>query len=142
MQGNEVAAYAATGALGLFTLIKGLSHIIRQWYGDRKEDKADKSVGNQIELLEKEMDLMNNDLPELRNFILPGGSQAASFCHVARTVCRRAERKIVELSEKAEVDPNLIKFVNRLSDYLFVLSRKINLDQKTPEILWSPEVDE
>ena len=95
-----------------------------------------------IELLEKEMDLMNNDLPELRNFILPGGSQAASFCHVARTVCRRAERKIVELSEKAEVDPNLIKFVNRLSDYLFVLSRKINLDQKTPEILWSPEVDE
>lgn len=95
-----------------------------------------------IELLEKEMDRMNNDLPELRNFILPGGSQAASFCHVARTVCRRAERKIVELSEKAEVDPNLIKFVNRLSDYLFVLSRKINLDQKTPEILWSPEVDE
>lgn len=95
-----------------------------------------------IDLLEKEMDLMNNDLPELRNFILPGGSQAASFCHVARTVCRRAERKIVELSEKAEVDPNLIKFVNRLSDYLFVLSRKINLDQKTPEILWSPEVDE
>ncbi len=95
-----------------------------------------------IELLEKEMDLMNNDLPELRNFILPGGSQAASFCHVARTVCRRAERKIVELSEKAEVDPNLIKFVNPLSDYLFVLSRKINLDQKTPEILWSPEVDE
>lgn len=95
-----------------------------------------------IELLEKEMDRMNNDLPELRNFILPGGSQAASFCHVARTVCRRAERKIVELAENAEVDANLIKFVNRLSDYLFVLSRKINLDQKTPEILWSPEVDE
>lgn len=95
-----------------------------------------------IELLEKEMDLMNTELPELRNFILPGGSQAASFCHVARTVCRRAERKIVELSEKAEVDANLIKFVNRLSDYLFVLSRKINLDQETPEILWSPEVDE
>jgi cob(I)alamin adenosyltransferase len=95
-----------------------------------------------IELLEKEMDRMNNDLPELRNFILPGGSQAASFCHVARTVCRRAERKIVELAENAEVDANLIKFINRLSDYLFVLSRKINLDQKTPEILWSPEVDE
>jgi len=93
-----------------------------------------------IELLEVEMDQMNESLPELRNFILPGGCQASSFCHVARTVCRRAERHIVELSENKEVDTNLIKFINRLSDYLFVLSRKINLDQKAPEILWSPEV--
>ena len=93
-----------------------------------------------IEMLEQEMDKMNNELPELRNFILPGGSQVSSFCHVARTVCRRAERRIVELSENAEVDANLIKFVNRLSDYLFVLSRKVNLDQKVPEILWSPEI--
>ena len=95
-----------------------------------------------IELLENEMDEMNNSLPELRNFILPGGCQASSFCHVARTVCRRAERHIVELSENKEVDSNLIKFINRLSDYLFVLSRKINLDQKAPEILWSPEVSD
>jgi cob(I)alamin adenosyltransferase len=95
-----------------------------------------------IELLEKEMDLMNNTLPELRNFILPGGSQATSFCHIARTVCRRAERHIVELSEKTEVDPNLIKYINRLSDYLFVLSRKVSMDQKVPEILWSPEIGE
>ena len=93
-----------------------------------------------IELLENEMDEMNNSLPELRNFILPGGGQASSICHVARTVCRRAERRIVELAENNEVDPLLIKFVNRLSDYLFVLSRKLNLDQKTPEILWSPEI--
>lgn len=95
-----------------------------------------------IELLEKEMDQMNEVIPELRNFILPGGSQAASFCHVARTVCRRAERNIVELSETAMVDSNLIKFVNRLSDYLFVLSRKINIDQNSPEILWSPELED
>jgi len=93
-----------------------------------------------IELLEKEMDEMNTSLPELRNFILPGGCQASSFCHVARTVCRRAERRIVELAESNEVDPLLIKFVNRLSDYLFVLSRKVTLDQKAPEILWSPEI--
>ena len=85
---------------------------------------------------------MNTSLPELRNFILPGGCQASSFCHVARTVCRRAERHIVELSENKEVDSNLIKFVNRLSDYLFVLSRKINLDQNAPEILWSPEAND
>lgn len=93
-----------------------------------------------IELLEKEMDTMNENLPELRNFILPGGCQASSFCHVARTVCRRAERRIVDLAENNEVDPILIKFVNRLSDYLFVLSRKVTLDQKAPEILWSPEI--
>ena len=92
-----------------------------------------------IELLETEMDEMNASLPELRNFILPGGCQASSFCHVARTVCRRAERHIVELAENKEVDANLIKFINRLSDYLFVLSRKVNQDQKTAEILWSPE---
>ena len=95
-----------------------------------------------ILLLEQEMDAMNEVLPELKNFILPGGSQATSFCHVARTVCRRAERLIVELSEKAEVDPNLIKFINRLSDYLFVLSRKVSIDQKSAEILWSPEIGE
>lgn len=95
-----------------------------------------------IEVLEKEMDLMNEFLPELRNFILPGGCQATAFCHLARTVCRRAERHIVELSEKTLVDPNLIKYINRLSDYLFVLSRKVSMDQKTPEILWSPEIDE
>jgi cob(I)alamin adenosyltransferase len=95
-----------------------------------------------IELLENEMDGMNLSLPELRNFILPGGCQASSFCHVARTVCRRAERRIVELAENKEVEQNLIKFVNRLSDYLFVLSRKLNSDQNTAEILWSPEVSD
>ncbi len=95
-----------------------------------------------IVVLEKEMDRMNEQLPELRNFILPGGSQATSFCHVARTVCRRAERLIVELAEKTEVDPNLIKYMNRLSDYLFVLSRKVSTDQKASEIVWSPEVQE
>jgi len=95
-----------------------------------------------IELLEKEMDLMIDVLPELRNFVLPGGSQISGFCHVARTVCRRAERRIIELSEKCEIDTNLIKYINRLSDYLFVLSRKVNLDLKAPEILWNPEINE
>ncbi|HZL10843.1 MAG TPA: cob(I)yrinic acid a,c-diamide adenosyltransferase [Prolixibacteraceae bacterium] len=95
-----------------------------------------------VVMLENEMDLLIAVLPELRNFILPGGCQASSFCHVARTICRRAERRIIELSEKNEVDSNLIKFINRLSDYLFVLSRKVSMDQKAPEILWSPEINE
>jgi cob(I)alamin adenosyltransferase len=89
--------------------------------------------------LEKEMDQLFTVLPKLNNFILPGGCQASSFCHVARTVCRRAERRIVELSDKTEVESNLIKFINRLSDYLFVLSRKVSMDQKAPEILWNPD---
>lgn len=95
-----------------------------------------------IMMLEKEMDELFTVLPRLNNFILPGGCQASSFCHIARTVCRRAERRIVELSEKNEVDSNLIKYINRLSDYLFVLSRKVSMDQKAPEILWSPEISE
>jgi cob(I)alamin adenosyltransferase len=95
-----------------------------------------------ILMLEQEMDEINEVLPELRNFILPGGCQATSFCHVARTVCRRAERLIVELSDKAEVETDLIIYMNRLSDYLFVLSRKVSMDLKAPEILWSPDINE
>lgn len=67
MQGSEIAAYAATGALGLFTLIKGISHIIRGWNGDRKEDKADKSVGNQLDLLEKENKGLREENTHLRD---------------------------------------------------------------------------
>jgi cob(I)alamin adenosyltransferase len=93
-------------------------------------------------MLEKEMDQLFTVLPRLNNFILPGGCQASAFCHVARTVCRRAERRIVELSEKSEVDSILIKYINRLSDYLFVLSRKVSMDQKASEILWSQESSE
>jgi cob(I)alamin adenosyltransferase len=95
-----------------------------------------------VVMLEKEMDELFNVLPRLNNFILPGGCQASSFCHVARTICRRAERRIVELSEKNEVDSDLIKYVNRLSDYLFVLSRKVSMDQNAPEKLWSQEAME
>ncbi|MDP2339039.1 MAG: cob(I)yrinic acid a,c-diamide adenosyltransferase [Bacteroidota bacterium] len=93
-------------------------------------------------MLEKEMDALFTVLPRLNNFILPGGCQASSFCHVARTICRRAERRIVELSETNEVDSDLIKYINRLSDYLFVLSRKVSMDQNAPEILWTQEIRE
>ncbi len=89
-----------------------------------------------IELLEKEMDKMFETLPKLNNFIMPTGCQVAAFAHVARTVCRRAERRIVELAEKTDVDQNLTKYINRLSDYLFVLSRKLNLDNKVAETPW------
>ena len=91
-----------------------------------------------IEMLEKEMNSMFEVLPKLDNFILPGGSQASAHSQIARTICRRAERRIVELSDKIEIEECVIKFVNRLSDYLFVLGRKIAHDQKVAETLWIP----
>ena len=96
-------------------------------------------TGKDIEKLEHEMDNMFEKLPKLDHFILPSGTIGTAYAHVARTVCRRAERRIVELAEKADVNKNLIKYINRLSDYLFVLARKINQDQKFDEIPWRPE---
>lgn len=91
-----------------------------------------------IEMLEKEIDRMNEELPGLRNFVLPGGHPAASLGHVARTVCRRAERLCIRLSENYRIDETIIRFLNRLSDYFFVLSRKILLDAGADEIPWKP----
>ena len=92
-----------------------------------------------IEKLERAMDSMDEKLPELRNFILPGGHISVANCHVARTVCRRAERHIVELSEAHEVDPFIITYVNRLSDFLFMLSRKFAQDFGAEQIAWNPK---
>ncbi|HPH87525.1 MAG TPA: cob(I)yrinic acid a,c-diamide adenosyltransferase [Chitinophagales bacterium] len=89
-----------------------------------------------IALLEQYIDKMNEVLPELKFFILPGGNQAAAVCHVARTVCRRAERAVVRLSEIDETQPILIQYLNRLSDFLFVLARKFSHDAGKPEIVW------
>jgi len=80
---------------------------------------------------------MENELEPLRAFILPGGSRAAAVAHICRTVCRRAERRILVLAEQAEIASELLAYVNRLSDYLFVLSRKINHDEKKDEIFWN-----
>jgi cob(I)alamin adenosyltransferase len=93
-----------------------------------------------IELLEKEMDRMNEQLPELRHFILPGGSNAISYCHIARCVCRRAERITVQLAEESTVDEKVNIYLNRLSDYLFTLARKIGNDHKIPENKWIPRI--
>jgi cob(I)alamin adenosyltransferase len=93
-----------------------------------------------IELLEKEIDRMDSELPALRHFILPGGSNAISFCHIARCVCRRAERLSVHLSEDSFVDEKVIIYLNRLSDYLFTLGRKIGNEQQIAENEWIPRV--
>ena len=89
-----------------------------------------------ISVLEKEIDLMEETLPALNSFILPGGNMLVSFCHVARCVCRRAERAVSRLN-KTEKSPEIVnKFLNRLSDYLFVLARKIALELDIEEIKW------
>lgn len=91
-----------------------------------------------IELLEKEIDKINETLPELRHFILPGGSNTVSFCHIARCVCRRAERAVVELADGSNVDEKVIIYLNRLSDYLFTLARKVAHEHQIPENQWIP----
>lgn len=89
-----------------------------------------------VELLENAIDEMTKALPLLRHFILPGGHVYVSYCHLARTVCRRAERLIVELNKETPVEPLIIKYLNRLSDYFFVLARKTAQDLNVSEVEW------
>ncbi len=86
--------------------------------------------------VENEIDRMDALLPPLSAFVLPGGSRGAALCHVCRTVCRRAERRILTLSAEEKITSELLAYMNRLSDYLFTLSRKLNLDAKKEEIFW------
>lgn len=90
--------------------------------------------------LETAIDNMNEELPALSSFILPGGHVIVSHCHIARCICRRAERIAIRLSELHPVDFLNIKYLNRLSDYLFVLARKLAKDLNAPETLWKPKV--
>jgi cob(I)alamin adenosyltransferase len=93
-----------------------------------------------VTLLEKAIDKMNETLPEMKSFVLPGGHTTVSYCHVSRCVCRRAERAVLKLSENEPVDELIYKYLNRLSDYLFVLSRKLTQDLKANEIPWKPRM--
>ena len=106
---------------------------------DERGDEFTKKLSlksEDIEFLEQEIDKFENSLPELKNFILPGGSKPGANCHVARTICRRAERRILEFAEQNSVQHEIIKYINRLSDFLFVLARKINNDAGFKETPW------
>ncbi len=91
-----------------------------------------------IEQLEHAMDMMDSQIEPLRNFILPGGHQSVSFAHLARTVCRRAERQVIRLNDHDPVDGLVIQYLNRLSDYLFVLGRLMTKDLGVQEVVWAP----
>lgn len=91
------------------------------------------------QFLEQEIDAMNEALPPMTHFILPGGHTTVSYCHVARTVCRRAERMITLVHEEEPLPDTVLAYVNRLSDYLFVLARKLSKDLNAKEVKWVPE---
>ncbi len=93
-----------------------------------------------VTVLEKEIDGMDASLPPMKSFVLPGGHQSVSFCHVARTVCRRAERLVIALDAQEKIDTLVIQYLNRLSDYLFMLSRKMSAELSAEEMPWKPRM--
>jgi cob(I)alamin adenosyltransferase len=103
----------------------------------KRDEQALRMVASQVERLEHEIDAMNAELQPLKSFILPGGSETASWLHLARTVARRAERCMTHLAAGEEINPEAIKYINRLSDHLFVLARRLN-DNGGSDVLWVP----
>ena len=103
----------------------------------RRTAGALRIVAAQVERMEREIDAMNAELPPLNSFILPGGSPAAAYLHLARTVTRRAERLVCALAAAEPVNPEAVKYLNRLSDHLFVLGRRLN-DNGARDVLWQP----
>ena len=95
-------------------------------------------VESDIDYLENEIDAMEEALPPMTHFVLPGGHTTVSYCHIARCVCRRAERLAVHLNDIEPTEELVMKYLNRLSDYLFVLARKLSYDLKAEEVQWIP----
>ena len=116
----------------LFVIGAQLATDISAVNNGRKWDCCD----DKIAILEKRMDQILDTLPPLSNFLLPGGNNAVSYCHIARTVCRRAERRTYQLSAEVPVPSDVLRYLNRLSDFLYVLSRKVAKDTGIEEIPW------
>ncbi len=105
----------------------------------KKRLNIPKISAENIELLEQEIDKMNLELTQMTHFVLPGGHQTVSFCHIARCVCRRAERLATALNDLEPFQAEVLTYLNRLSDYLFVLARKLSKDLQADEIKWNPK---
>jgi cob(I)alamin adenosyltransferase len=129
---EQTAAYLKQLQYDLFVLGADLATPIS------KETRIDRITANHIEFLEQSIDEMEGTLPPLKNFILPGGTEAGALLHFARTVCRRAERHAVECSQSEEISALSIAYLNRLSDFLFVLGRFENNQSGTEETPWIP----
>ncbi len=99
-----------------------------------------KPINNEdINRIEEEIDSLNTQIEPLRNFILPGGCASSAYCQIVRTVCRRAERRVVTLHQQTEVDYEIMHFLNRLSDYFFVLARVLNKQEGRDDVAWVPK---
>lgn len=105
---------------------------------EKSKMKLPAITDDHVAVLEKEMDAIDAVVPPMKNFVLPGGHLSVSYCHVARCVCRRAERCVISLAASAPVEEVIIRYLNRLSDYLFMLSRKLTMDLGAEEIPWKP----
>lgn len=137
----------ANSAIGMILAAPGVSPELAACLTDVQHDLFDlggelclpgySAIGAQhVSWLEEQLDAFNRDLPPLKDFILPGGGPAAASCHLARTICRRAERRIWTLSRQAEVNEAAVKYLNRLSDLLFVIARVLARSATGQEVLW------
>lgn len=122
----DVSQFLQTIQSDLFTIGSTLAG----WKGDMS------GLEPRIKEMETRIDMMENDLPPIRNFILPGGSLLGARTHIVRAICRRVERQTVALSQKQQVDPAIIKYLNRLSDLFFQLARFINKQENIEEVVW------
>jgi len=128
---------------GLYQEVNAIQNLLfnlgAQLASDPEKDMQIPSLqSSDVESLEQAIDRMEAELPELKNFILPGGHPAVSQCHVARCVCRRAERLVVSLAAAEPVDAFILTYLNRLSDYLFVLARYVGRQLGAAEVIWAP----
>ncbi len=138
-------ALATGGRADVDAMLARIQNDLFDLGADLATPPADKPLGyeplrivqSQVDWLEASIDALNADIPPLKSFILPGGSPAAAALHLARTIARRAERQMVELAARETVSPEAIRFVNRLSDFLFVASRAVN-DNGAADVLWVP----
>ena len=124
--------------IGVRDKLENIQHDLFDLGGDLSTPGRVSMSKMQVTNLEEKIDQYNSTLPALKEFILPSGTRAAALCHVARTVCRRAERCVVRLSRTETVAPFIIQYLNRLSDFLFVLSRILNHQQGVEDVLWQP----
>ncbi len=126
----------------LFTIGSHLAADPKIYLSENKSNKMSLPPINEkdVEVLEQAIDLIDEQVPEMKSFILPGGHVFVSYCHIARCVCRRAERAVLRLTEYEKVDTIHSKYLNRLSDYLFMLSRQLTMQLNANEIPWKPKL--
>jgi len=138
---NSTVGLIRTEALpeDIATVLSGIQHDLFDLGGELSIPGYELIQPEAVERLENELDRLNVELEPLKEFILPGGTAAAAWCHLARSICRRADRRVVTLSREAELSDLPRQYLNRLSDYLFVLARYLNKAAGSGDVLWDRE---